>query len=181
MTDNKFSYCPQCGSKNIETHKGGRKWQCPDCDFDLYNNVASAVGLVIANSRHEVLFEKRAKEPRKGFHALPGGFTNPDETAEQAAVRECREETGVEPEAVTYLCSFPNTYEYRGITYKTCDLFFTAKLPEHFNFNPDAKEVSEVSWLPIRTEEDIEKADLAFDSAKHTLSIWLKQHSGDKQ
>ena len=49
MEGNKFSFCPQCGSKNIETHHGGYKWVCPDCGFDLYSNVASAVGVVIVN------------------------------------------------------------------------------------------------------------------------------------
>ncbi|MBP5751778.1 MAG: NUDIX hydrolase, partial [Treponema sp.] len=67
MKNNRFNFCPECGSKKIQTLMNGRKWLCPDCGFDLYNNVASAVGLLILNSRGEILMEKRAKEPRKGF------------------------------------------------------------------------------------------------------------------
>ena len=43
---NKFNMCPECGSKKIEWHNG-KKWICPDCGFDLYCNVAAAVGIVL--------------------------------------------------------------------------------------------------------------------------------------
>ena len=88
---NDFKMCPMCGCKQIENH-GNRKWMCPDCGFDLYNNVATAVGLIIQDKNKNVLFEVRAKEPRKGFYAVPGGFVDFDESAEEAAIRECREE-----------------------------------------------------------------------------------------
>ena len=75
MIGNKFNFCPECGGKNIE-YLENEKWFCVDCGFDLYNNVASAVGAIISDSEKNVLFEIRAKEPRKGFFALPGGFVD---------------------------------------------------------------------------------------------------------
>ena len=87
MENNRFNLCPECGGRNIATENNGRKWKCPDCGFTLYNNVASAVGLVIINDRGEVLLEKRAKEPRKGYLAFPGCFVDPDESLEEAAAR----------------------------------------------------------------------------------------------
>lgn len=175
MEGNRFTFCPQCGGKNIETQMGGRKWQCPDCGFDLYNNVASAVGVIITNDNGEVLFEKRAKEPRKGFYVVPGGFTEPDETGEHAAVRECREETGVVPADVRYLCSFPNTYEYKGVVYKTCDMFYTAKVPRETALHAQENEVADLMWLSVHTASDVEKIPLAFESAKKTLLMWLEK------
>ena len=177
MEKNQFKFCPECGSKSIQTLMKGRKWKCPDCGFTLYNNVASAVGIVLENAEGELLFERRAKEPRKGFLAFPGGFTEPDETSENAAKRECREETGIEPIDVKYLCSYPNDYEYKNIFYKTCDIFFTAKLPENFELKAQKGEVAEFEWVKIETEEDIEKCPLAFKSARHTLKCWLKEKS----
>lgn len=167
-----FNLCPICGGKNVE-YKNMRKWVCADCGFDLYNNVASAVGLIIANSNGEILFEKRGKEPRKGFLALPGGFVDPDETAEEACLRECREELGVIPKNLKYAGSFPNTYEYKNFTYKTCDLFFEAELDGE-NFNPQEEEVSGLVRVPVKTKDDILNAPLAFESAKHILLKWLE-------
>ena len=176
MKDNNFSFCPNCGSKNIKTVNAGHKWLCPDCEFDLYNNVASAVGLLIQNEKGEILLEKRAKDPRKGFLAFPGGFTDADETAEEACIRECKEETGVAPLSVEYLCSYPNTYIYKDIIYKTCDMFFTAALPPHYTLKRQEGEVDSFVWKKITGKEDIEACPLAFDSAKKTLLNWLKKN-----
>ena len=180
MEGNRFSFCPQCGSKNIETHRGGHKWVCPDCGFDLYGNVASAVGVVIVNSEGNILFERRAKEPRKGKLALPGGFTSPDESAEESVARECLEETGVVPRNIRYLCSFPNDYPYKGISYKTCDLFFTAELDAGVELHAQEQEVSAFEWVSVRSHEDVDALDLGFPSARRTLHRWLEEKSVSK-
>ena len=165
-----------CGSKKIENH-GNRKWICPDCGFDLYNNVASAVGLIIRDRYDNVLFEVRAKEPRKGFYAVPGGFVDFGESAEEAAVRECREEIGAAVEEVKFLCTAPNIYEYKNIEYKTCDIFFTADLPPQYetiddfikSLKAEESEVLGFASFRVSSLEDIEKIPLAFESARVTL------------
>ena len=184
---NDFKLCPMCGSKNIENH-GNRKWVCPDCAFDLYNNVASAVGVVIRDRYNNVLFEIRAKQPRKGYLALPGGFVDFEESAEEAVVRECREEIGVAVEGVKFLCTAPNTYEYKNIEYKTCDIFFTAELAPQFETIDDfikslKAEESEVQGFvsyKVESLEDIEKIPLAFKSARYTLKHLINNLAGKK-
>lgn len=55
---------------------------------------------VVIQSGH-ILLVKRAEMPGKGLWALPGGHIGPDETSEQAAIRELREETSLKvPEKV---------------------------------------------------------------------------------
>ena len=179
---NDFNMCPMCGSKKIEW-RNDKKWICPDCGFDLYCNIAAAVGIVLYDDEKNVLFEVRAKEPRKGFLCLPGGFVDAGESTEAAIVRECREELGasLNESDVSYLCSFPNIYEYKNIEYKTCDIFFAVKLPSGYKNMQDFtatlhREESEVVGFEVHrvaTAEDVEALPLAFPSARKTLHKWV--------
>ena len=54
----------------------------------------------------KVLLIARDREPFAGRWALPGGFVDPDETLEQAALRELAEETGVSKLYLEQLYSF---------------------------------------------------------------------------
>ncbi|MGI5960772.1 MAG: NUDIX domain-containing protein [Methanomassiliicoccaceae archaeon] len=65
----------------------------------MYRNPVFGVdGIVIQEGK--VLLVRRGKEPFLGKHALPGGFMNVDETAEEAVVREVEEETGLVTEVL---------------------------------------------------------------------------------
>lgn len=175
IINNNFNFCPNCGKSSIK-YLDNKKWFCVDCGFDLYNNVASAVGVILIDKDGFILFEKRAKDPRKGFLALPGGFCDQDENAENAVIRECIEETGIKPENVKYLCSFPNDYEYKTIKYKTCDLFFTAKIDLSFKESKLLKQETEVinfEFCKVCSIKDIESLPLAFNSAKEALTFWF--------
>ncbi len=55
---------------------------------------------VVFDGGGRLLLIKRAHQPFKGKFALPGGFVEIGETVEAAALRELREETGVEGEII---------------------------------------------------------------------------------
>jgi ADP-ribose pyrophosphatase YjhB (NUDIX family)/GNAT superfamily N-acetyltransferase len=67
---------------------------CPSCGFIFYRNPVPAVGVVVALEGKLVLVRRRY-EPRAGCWALPAGFMELGESAEDAAIRECHEETGL--------------------------------------------------------------------------------------
>lgn len=58
----------------------------------------------------EILLIRRAKDPETGKWAVPGGFINWDETADEAVAREVREEAGIEvrPLKITGVYSSPS-------------------------------------------------------------------------
>lgn len=181
---NDFNMCPMCGSKKI-LNFDNRKWVCSDCGFDLYCNVAAAVGVVIFDDEKNVLFEVRAKNPKKDYLCLPGGFVDFDESAESAIVRECYEELGLKLKDYKYLCSYPNVYPYKNIEYRTCDLFFMAKLPDEYkNINVfmeslklEESEVQKLVTYRVDTIKDIDKIPLAFESARNTLIKFVELKS----
>ena len=53
-------------------------------------------GAVVRDDRGRLLLVRRAHEPGLGTWSLPGGRIEPGESPEEAAVREVREETGLE-------------------------------------------------------------------------------------
>lgn len=70
---------------------------CDRCGFVAYRNPAPAAGVVLVESGSVLLVQRRF-EPRQGMWTLPAGFVEYDEHVEECAVRETREETGLEVE-----------------------------------------------------------------------------------
>ncbi len=54
----------------------------------------------------KILLVQRGREPYKGRWAFPGGFLNIDESAEEGALRELREETGLQTACVRQFHTF---------------------------------------------------------------------------
>ena len=50
----------------------------------------------VIKKNNSVILIKRKNEPFKGLWAIPGGFVNYNEKVEQAAIREAKEETGLD-------------------------------------------------------------------------------------
>lgn len=70
---------------------------CPACGFVYYLNPTVAAGTLVEESGRIVLVRRKA-EPRAGYWGLPAGYVEADESAEEAAIRETREEVGLDVE-----------------------------------------------------------------------------------
>lgn len=91
-----FTFCPRCREQLQTRPEGGAlRPVCPACGFVQYLNPAPGAGVVLLRGR-EVCLVRRKFEPRRGTWSLPTGFMEWQETAAETAVREAREETGLD-------------------------------------------------------------------------------------
>lgn len=69
---------------------------CPRCGatVERFRNPAPTVDTIIYSPERGIVLVERGRPPYG--HALPGGFIEEGETAEKAAVREAKEETGLD-------------------------------------------------------------------------------------
>jgi 8-oxo-dGTP diphosphatase len=91
-----MKFCPMCAAPLEERLAFGRSRPvCPSCGYVGFRNPKIAAG-VVAERDGCILFTRRAHDPGRGQWALPAGYMEWDETAEGAAMREAREETGLD-------------------------------------------------------------------------------------
>jgi len=151
-----FKFCPNCGSQEVD-YRNNFKLNCKVCGFVLYHNIAAAVAIVFTH-QDNILFTVRNVNPDKGKLDLPGGFIDPNETAEEAACREIKEEIGLEilPSNLKYITTSPNNYLYKNVPYRTMDIFYECQLQsEDIQINAE-DEIKALIWVN-RSEIDLDK------------------------
>ena len=142
----------------------------------LYHNIAAAVAIVFTY-KDKILFTVRNVNPDKGKLDLPGGFIDPNETAEEAACREIKEELGliITPDDLSYVTTFPNNYVYRNVAYRTMDIFYECQLKTESISVAAQDEIKELIWVK-RSEIDLDK--IGFVSIRNVIGakyLWIEK------
>jgi len=97
-------YCVHCGGElGTDFLDGKHRQVCGACNTVYYENPLPVASVILANGRREILLVRRAKEPFKDMWCCPIGFAETGESIEDAALRELKEETGVEGRIVQLL------------------------------------------------------------------------------
>ena len=170
MTQPAIHHCPGCGAA-APNWPEAKQLRCAACGFTLYLNAAAAVAALIHADDGRMLFAERGVDPGRGLLDLPGGFVEYDESAESALARELEEELGVRPATLRYLGSFPNVYPYRGIAYRTLDLFFAVTLPSGA-VPQAADDVAALHWLDPHT---VAPERIAFASMRAGVAAFTRR------
>ncbi len=162
------TFCPRCGTETEEVEIAGRVRQvCPACGFVLYRNPVPGAGVLVEMESGIVLIQ-RGQPPFVGWWALPAGYIEADESVEQAAVRECKEETGLEVELLELfgVYSFPEGPVQPGLI-----IFYRARpVGGELRAGDDAQDAH------IFPPDEMPK-QLAFRTHRQVLARWARSRS----
>jgi 8-oxo-dGTP diphosphatase len=113
MSDLGYRYCPACGGGlGQRMLKAGDPLRlvCEQCGFVFYIDPKVAVGTIIRTEDSRLVLVRRAIDPGYGLWVFPGGYVDRGEEVTAAAVREAREEAGLD----VRLDGLVNVYSYPG-------------------------------------------------------------------
>jgi 8-oxo-dGTP diphosphatase len=162
------NYCLRCGHPMQDRFVFGRvRRACPACCFIFFPQLKVGAGVLVEHEGR-VLLGKRTVEPRHDCWCFPAGFVEHDESPEEAAARECREETGLQVRIVDLLDVYHYEDDFRGagilILYRAevvgGELAPADDFSEAHFFGPDE--------LP---------EDIAFASNRRALERWQKSRT----
>lgn len=129
-----------------------------NCSFENDNPAQLrhvTVGVLVINDKNQILIIKRASHlPNGGKYAIPGGFLDRDETTEQGALRELKEETGLDGEIVK-LFQIIDTPNRPKEDRQNIQFNYIVKVNEgKFNQNSEVEETKWVSMEDLPGEEE---------------------------
>jgi ADP-ribose pyrophosphatase YjhB (NUDIX family) len=161
-----------CGTAYPKNQPDPYAQTCHQCHYTYHENPRTATGAIIIQN-NQLLLVKRARDPRKNFWDVPGGFTQPNENPEASLKREVKEELGVGCTIGKLLGAYgPNPYPYLGKLNYTCDLFYLVAVTSN-QFKPQ-DDVAGYRWFPL-TQLPPNK-DIAFPSLRTLLhNLYPKQ------
>ena len=113
MHEPPFRFCPVCSGpleRRLLKASEPERLVCQQCGFVFYLDPKVAVATVVVDDHGHILLVRRAIEPGYGMWVIPGGYVDRGEEVTAAAVRETREETGME----IRLGRLINIYSYAG-------------------------------------------------------------------
>ena len=155
---------PPAFSRRVPPGDDHERSVCDRCGFVAYENPKIVTGSVAVAPDGRVLLCKRAIEPRSGYWTLPAGYMEMNESVEDAARREAREEAGADLalDRVLAIYSVPRIGQVQ--------VMFRARLtnPDTIAAGIESEAVGLFGW------DEIPWNDLAFPTVYWALRHWYE-------
>ena len=163
MAANAFAFCPRDGTRLVLTRIDGRdRPTCSVCGFADFMHVQIGSNTIVERDG-AVLLVRLNYGPRDGHWALPGGLVENDETMEEAAIRETKEETGFDVRLDGLLASWMRPgFPILVVTYRAHIVGGELRIA------PD--EASEAAFFPKAELPPLD--EIAWPSTSHGLDAW---------
>ena len=131
-------YCGSCGTRT--QHKSDeRALLCPHCGTTVYPKISPAIIIAII-SNNKILLARNANFPGN-WYSLIAGYADVGESLEETAIREVKEEVGIDIRNIRYYKSQP--WSLSG----SMMIGFIAEADETQPFSIDTKEITEAEWF----------------------------------
>ncbi|MBR9997376.1 MAG: NUDIX hydrolase [Cyclobacteriaceae bacterium] len=169
-----MNYCPNCGSQNLEFKIPDgdlhQRYVCANCHTVHYINPRIIVGCLPVYE-DKIIICRRAIEPCHGMWNLPAGFMENGERAEDGALRELKEETGLDGQILKLHCiySIPHVNQVYMI--------FLTRIN-----SPDAVPGEESLEVRYFEEHEVPWGEIGFTSSVYAIEKFIeyKSSTGNK-
>lgn len=142
-------------------------------DYPRPSVTADILIFAFSDLKTELLLIRRGGHPFLGMWALPGGFVNPDESADEAAKRELKEETQVDGIFLEHLGVFSEPKRDPRTWVITCAYLALAEKSQLRTMAGD--DADDVNWFEVALtpKDDQSVMQLTLRSAESVLSAVL--------
>ncbi len=166
-----YNYCPTCGTKLVPKHAGddGDVPYCEKCDKLWFDSFSSCVIVLTYNEFGEVVVCKQSYISDV-YYTLTSGYMTPGENAEESALREVKEEIGLDLEKLDYA----GTYWFEGMQILMHGFM-------GFIHKQDltlSEEVDEAIWVPAEEGLGMLFPDAPGNAAYKILQKYLEEKEG---
>lgn len=160
-----YNYCSKC-SKKLTLQDGTP--HCDVCNISYYQNSKPCASVLIVRGR-EVLVGRRAQDPYKGELDIIGGYMQYGEDPEAGAIREAKEETGLDVKIIDLLGIYPDVYGDGGVA--TLNINYIGEIVGGSQKAQD--DIASLEWISIEKLPENEGFNNTRESFRD-LKKWIK-------
>lgn len=166
--ESRYQFCALCGVKLITVENNGKPIrQCPACGFVHYENPAPAVSILVTDGENVLLCRRTMGRFQGGKWCLPCGYIEFEEDYLTAAIREVKEETGLDVGIKSILSVVSNFFTPH---LHTAVIVLLARVVEGEIRPADDGESDAVQWFPLRGP----LPEMAFEADSHIIERYFR-------